>query len=385
MKNYRFIDSDAHVFEPEDLWDRYLEPEYKGVIQSVINYAGDPLAFGERIEVQGFVYPNDGIDPSAPLSDVIERIPMPGLGDAYEEYARENFPPRIYGEAMDRHGIDYMVIYPTVGLFATTFPSLDAATAAAIRRAYNNWLYDFCSEAGARVLGAGSIDLRDAEEAAREARRCVKELGFKAIHVNPTPVGEYRLYDKYYDRLWAEISDLDVPVGVHVGAGNPSDSMLFDYLPGLRAAQGIVAFTIGNQIASTSFIMGGVLERHPKLRLVHLESGAGWVAFWLDRMGSGINGAFRDSEIAGLKLHPIEYFQRQCYISSDQDDPTIKYVIDIMGDDNIVTATDFSHPEGRRYGQAVEQLLELPGVSDESKRKILWDNALKLYPIDPDP
>ena len=49
-----------------------------------------------------------------------------------------------------------------------------------------------------------------------------------------------------------------------------------------------------------------------------------------------------------------------------------------------MTATDFSHPEGRRYGQAVEMLLALPGVSEESKRKILWDNALRLYPIDPE-
>ena len=88
-------------------------------------------------------------------------------------------------------------------------------------------------------------------------------------------------------------------------------------------------------------------------------------------------------EIPGLKLSPIEYFKRQCYISADQDDPGIKQVIDVLGDDNIVTATDFGHPEGRRYVSAVKELLELPGVSAGSKRKIMWDNALKLYPIRP--
>jgi predicted TIM-barrel fold metal-dependent hydrolase len=94
-----------------------------------------------------------------------------------------------------------------------------------------------------------------------------------------------------------------------------------------------------------------------------------------------VQGGFRGLEIPGLKMHPIDYFRRQCYISADPDDPGIKQVIEVMGDDNIVTATDFSHPEGRRYARAVKEMLELPGVSEESKRKIMWDNALRLYPI----
>jgi hypothetical protein len=79
----------------------------------------------------------------------------------------------------------------------------------------------------------------------------------------------------------------------------------------------------------------------------------------------------------GSPINPVGF------ISADQDDPGSQMSIDVIGDDNIVTATDFSHPEGRRYVQAIEMLLELPGVSDESKRKILWDNALRAYSIDP--
>ena len=51
--------------------------------------------------------------------------------------------------------------------------------------------------------------------------------------------------------------------------------------------------------------------------------------------------------------------------------------------DDMLFHSDFSHPEGRRYAVAVKEMLELPGVSDASKRKIMWDNALKLYPITP--
>ena len=71
-------------------------------------------------------------------------------------------------------------------------------------------------------------------------------------------------------------------------------------------------------------------------------------------------------------------------IVADQDDPGIAQVIATLGDDNIVTATDFGHPEGRLYARATEELLGLSDVSDESKRKIMWENALKLYPIQPE-
>jgi uncharacterized protein len=395
---YRFIDSDAHILEPADMFQKYLEPKFRSQIPVAwADYQGSPLAFCFKLVVpsaQGgeYVMPF-GADPlnaagvaraGGAAFDAGGRVALPGHDEAYTEFARRAFAPETYAIAMQRTGIDYMVVYPTVGLLSTAVPELAADTAAAYRRAYNNWLHDFCSDAGGRVFGAASVDLRDAEEAAREARRCVRDFGFKAVHINPVPVGTHRLYDAFYEPLWNALEELDVPLAIHTGTGTAADEMLYHYLPGLRMAQTTVAFTIGNMLASTALIIGGVLERHPKLRVVHLESGAGWVPFWLDRLGASVQGGFRGLESPGLKLHPVEYFQRQCYISADPDDPGIKQVIETLGDGNIVTATDFAHPEGRRYATAVKELLELPQVSLGSKRKIMWDNALKLYPIQPD-
>jgi len=361
------------------------------------DYKGEPLAFGFKLVIPAstggeYVMPfgrdpmdADGFARNGGISfDAGMRVALPGHDEAYAEFARDGFAPAAYPRAMERTGIDYMVVYPTAGLLTTAVPELGADTAAAYRRAYNNWLHDFCSDAGGRVFGAASIDLRDAEEAAREARRCVEQFGFKAVHVNPVPVGKHRLYDNFYEPLWNTLEDLDVPLAIHTGTGTAADEMLYYYLPGLRTAQTTVAFTIGNMLACTALIMGGVLERHAKLRVVHLESGAGWVPFWLDRLAASVQGGFRGLDIPGLKLSPIEYFQRQCYISADPDDPGIKQVIEVLGNDNVVTATDFAHPEGRRYAWAVKEVLELSGVSTESKRKIMWDNALRLYPIRPD-
>ncbi len=399
MRNgYRFIDSDAHVIEPADMFEKYLEPQFRSPMPVAwANYQGEPLAFSFKLVIPAprggeYVMPfgRDPLDAAALARsggasfDAGTPVALPGHDEAYADFARQGFPPEMYKLAMERTGIDYMVVYPSAGLLTTAVPELAADTAAAYRRAYNNWLHDFCSGTDGRVFGAASVDLRDAEEAAREARRCVKEFNFKAVHINPVPVCEHRLYDDFYEPLWNALEDLDVPLAIHTGTGTAADEMLYYYLPRLRTAQTTVAFTIGNMLACTALIMGGVLERHPKLRVVHLESGAGWVAFWLDRLAASVQGGFRGLEIPGLKMHPIDYFQRQCYISADPDDPGIKQVIDVMGDDNIVTATDFSHPEGRRYAWAVKELLELPGVSEASKRKIMWDNALRLYPIQAD-
>ena len=393
----KFIDSDAHVIEPPDMFERYLEPKYRAQMPVAwADYQGDPLALGFEVRIPKpsggeYVMPF-GNDPLTGMNRIDtdsrlapfggdSRLVLPGQDAAYAEFARQGFPPEMYKLAMERSGIDYMVVYPTTGLLTTAVPDLPAETAAAYRRAYNNWLHDFCAAAGGHVVGAAAVDLRDAEEAAREARRCVKEFDFKAVYINPVPVGEHRLYDDFYEPLWNTLEDLDVPLAVHAGTGNAADQMLYYYLPRLRTAQTTVAFTMGNMLACTALIMGGVLEQHPRLRVVHLESGAGWVPFWLDRLAVSVQGGLRGLDIPGLKMHPAEYFKRQCFISADQDDPGIKHVIDYLGDDNLVTATDFAHPEGRRYNVAVQEILELTDVSLESKKKMMWDNALRLYPI----
>jgi uncharacterized protein len=400
FKGYKFLDADSHILEPDDLFEKYLEPGFRSHMpRAWTKYQGDPPAWG--IEVITPTAQCDGgrcempfgrdIDVNDPeLALGLKSVVLPGHDVAYSDLARRGFRPESYPDALDRAGIDRMVVYPTAGLWYTQDPHLDAATAGAYRRAYNNWLHDFCSAAGPRAVGAATIDLRDPQEAAREARRCAKEFGFRAVTFNPAPVGEHRIYEGVYDRLWSELEDLDVPVAVHCGTGSPTDEMLYYYLPALkavpefrfavRAAQSVFAFVLGNMITAAAFIMGGVLERHPKLKVVHLECGAGWVPFWMDRLASGIQGGFRGLEMPGLKLSPVEYFKRQCYIACDQDDPDLRHVTETIGADNVVLSTDFGHPEGRRYIEAAREFLEAP-IPDDSKRKIMWDNGARLYGI----
>ncbi len=372
-KGHKYIDSDAHVLEPADMWEKYLEPKFRDWMpRHFAGYENDPPCW--HLEIHA---PNNPTMPNFPTG---RGHALPGSDVAYAEYATKSFSPECYRLALQRTGIDYMVLYPTVGLYITAINGLPAEVAAAYRRAYNNWLYDHVQACGAGILGMGSVDLRDPREAAREARRCIEKLGFAGITINPEPVDEHPLHDPFLDPLWSAIEDLDVPLGVHVGAGTTRGQVGTNYFKDWAIGRPVCAFTIGNMIASLSLIAGGVLERHPKMRVVHLESGAGWVPFFTDRMAAGIAGGSRGLGLPGLTMAPVDYFKRQCYISADPDDPGVEMCVRYIGDDNVTTATDFAHLEGRGYVHAIEDTLKLP-VSDRTKQKLMWENPARLYGI----
>ena len=129
-----------------------------------------------------------------------------------------------------------------------------------------------------------------------------------------------------------------------------------------------------NMLALADVIGGGVCERHPKLKVAFLECYCGWVSFLLHRMDNAMaKGRF---PTAG-KLKPSEYFQRQCWISTEHE-KELPMIIDLVGDDNIVFSTDYPHGDSD-FPNAVDEFLEMDGVSKESQKKILWDNCAKLY------
>lgn len=376
-KGYSFIDSDSHVLEPADLWEKYLDPEFRDAApRSHVGYWGEPYAYQIDCTVSAL---------SMPTFLAGRPAPMPGLKDVYGDHQDLGFSPEVYERVLDRTGIDYMVVYPTIGLFATSVEDLSAATAAAYRRAYNRWLHDFVSAGDGRLIGAASIDLRDPEEAAREARRCVVEYGFRAVTVTPNPVTQYPWFHEFHDPLWAELQELDVPLAIHAGAGTPTDVGRLHF-GDWAAGRGVGAFSMGNMLQCMALIGGGVLERFPRLRVAHLEVGCGWVPYILDRMQSGIQGSNRASSrylpMEGLRQPPVDYFRRQCFAACDPDDPHLAWVIAEVGDGCIVTATDFGHPEGRGYANALDEILAIDSISDETRRRIMWDNAARLYGIE---
>ena len=126
-------------------------------------------------------------------------------------------------------------------------------------------------------------------------------------------------------------------------------------------------------------IMGGVMERFPQLRFAFLEGQCGWLPFWLDRMDEHYEWREPYGEMTHLSMPPSEYFRRQGFCAVECDEDFVAHVVAAFGDDNLVTTTDYPHGDSK-YPKAMDHFLALP-LGDRSKRKILWDNALRLYAL----
>jgi predicted TIM-barrel fold metal-dependent hydrolase len=179
------------------------------------------------------------------------------------------------------------------------------------------------------------------------------------------------------------MSSLGMALGIHEGGFPRLPQVVTERLTDSEQRH-ICTHPMEQMIAAVSFIYGGVLERFPGLRVAFLEAGCGWVPFWLHRMDEHWdNSVGRDFGAAhSLTMPPSQYFQRQCYVSADPEEYMLAEVIELIGDDRIVFSTDYPHPDSP-WPHAVKSFVALPGLGAESKRKILWDNALSLYDMKP--
>jgi uncharacterized protein len=128
--------------------------------------------------------------------------------------------------------------------------------------------------------------------------------------------------------------------------------------------------------ASLSMIQGGVCERFPALRVAFLEGNCAWVPYWLWRMDEHWE-ALENITNRRTPKPPSDYFKRQCFVGMEADETPGKYAIDWGVSDNIVFSTDFPHPDSK-FPNAVRTFVDQP-LTEDSKRKILWDNCARLY------
>jgi predicted TIM-barrel fold metal-dependent hydrolase len=372
---YRVVDADAHVIEPDDLWARYFEPSLRDRAPRHLN-----RAFAIQVDGVPINTPADWeTDTSAEQTARRDERISATFAELFPAAYARGFDAVAQLADMDIEGVDLAFLYPSYGLFATASNELDPMIAAATCRAYNNWLADFCGGDRDRLHGVGMIALQDPDAAAAEVLRVHDDLGFRAVFARPNPIAGRNLDDPAYEPVWKALSERRMTIGLHEGGMPPLPQAGSDRLSNAEQKH-ICSHPMEQMVAAVSLIYGGVLERFPGLQVAFLEAGCGWVPFWLERMDDHYEkGLARDFGAANdLTALPSEYFARQCYVSADADEAMLAPVIELLGDERIVFSTDYPHPDSK-YPHAVESFLALPGVSDDSKRRILWDNALALY------
>lgn len=379
MKNgMRVADCDMHVFEPPDLWQRYIDPAYRHAAPVGLTEMRRDM----RVKVKSHVILRMGaVRPAAGGGAWKAEHDTP-----YDEAERRGWDPTSQLLAMDAEGIDVAVLFPTRGLFVLGIDSpqqmgpdgLEPDFAAAIARAYNDWMRDFCAADPARMFGCGMVAPHDVGQAVAETRRCVRELGFRAVFLSPGTVNRKPWHHRDYDPLWAECARLDVPVCFHGGGQNflrPDFSLeVLDKLMMWHT----FSQPLGIMTTLVSLTAGGVFERFPSLRAGLLEGNCSWAPWLLGRLDEHHEwlGA---AEAPELTMRPSAYFRRNCFLAVEADERTVGQYVDVFGDDNLVYSTDYPHADSK-YPHAVDAFTRLP-LSAASQRKILWDNFARLYQL----
>ena len=376
MKNgFKVMDSDIHLLEPRDIYDRFLEDRFKP--DAPIYVMDQDTYYGswyiklpgqkERID-QAYLRHINAMNPR------LEQI-MPYLQDAVDD----NYSPASMLRAMDVEGLDVAAVFPTYARGQITMDGLDPDYVAAICRAYNNFLADFCKSDTARLKGAALVSIHNIEMAVQEARRAVRDLGMVALTITPNPVNGRYFHDPDCDPLWREAQELNVPICFHDTNAGWNQGHLANFLryhPNGTTLTQAFGFPLSLMEAIGSFTIGGVLERFPRLRLAFLEGNCSWLPWLLWRLDEQWE-LFHEGEAVTLSMKPSEYFLRQCYVSVEPGEGPAKYVVDALGDDHLVISTDYPHPDSS-YPHAMDNFLELSGISEVSKRKVLWENCVRF-------
>ena len=371
------IDADGHILEPPDIWEKYIDPQYRDrairvrVNEKGLEYleidrrpfkympAGTLSAFG----AMGKSTPNRS-EPDPSLTYVGE-APF-GSMDAQERVQR-----------LDQEGLEKAILYPSIGLIWETEEVGELAYQAALTQAYNRWIIDFCADTNGRLIPIAHISMGDPQEAARELERSVKAGAKGAFFAPFTPTSKSHAHPDY-DPFWTMAQELDVPVGIHPASEPPSKRVHQRFKDMQRWA--MWHFNVhggqGPLQAFTAMFQYGLFERFPKIKVVVLESGAGWAGYLLNRMDAVYDSPLGDT--VRLKEKPSYYFQRQCWISGDPDEKAFGHVVDFVGADKFFWASDFPHPD--HPDNYMEELGELvTPMSASTRQKVLGENVARVY------
>lgn len=398
------VDTDSHITEPAGVWADRMPSKYHHLMPRVVRSKGgrDMWIIGEQVIAPAWA--------SAPA----------GWKDYWPSHARtiDEVNPAAYevharARHLDQVGIASQVIYPNILSFNVQdiLRIGDAQFHLLTVQAYNDFLAEFAAAAPGRFIPIMFLPFWDLEASLREITRCAK-AGHKGILFAATPevIGLPRLRDKHWDPLFKLAEDLGLPINFHIGfakhgtdekrqatsrKGRGTDTSGVESLE--EARQRTIDFRTG-EVAKVVSMMGqadvigevilsGMCARYPKLNFVSVESGMGYIPYYLDALDwQWLNSG--SAEILPERLMPSEYFARQVYATFWFEHRTVLRLLDLI-EDNVMFESDFPHPTCLAPGpvsftDSPNKVIQhnLASLSDSQLSKVLYANAARVYNLD---
>jgi len=410
-KNFPVFDCDSHIYEPPEVWDKFIPENQRDFAKTHFYRDADRLISVKNSKISfrnpdKWKYPGETWHPG--LNKKIIGSIEPGTKEWDEIIGRNRSArdPLVRLKDMDAAGIDQVMIFPSTFVY---LPLVENAEAAAIcARAYNDWVYEYCSADPKRLYPAAILPVQNPDYAIEELRRVAK-LGFKAGLVRPIFSGTRYPTLVEYDPLWKEFEGLGIVLGMHtfpsrgeamspeldqrMGAHRKrlfGDEEVLVYSPGQFVAN-IMQLMGSRQAGDAAFgfiaeamtwtavvLMTGWLERFPRLKVAILESNSSWLPLVLEKAETYLDLYKHLGEKIG---NPREVFYKSCFIAFESDEEMTFRLWDLFEDIGL-WSSDMPHLDASDVWEAIDHMnkWKVPQVVQE---KMLGGNARRLYGIEP--
>ena len=357
------IDADTHIDETDDTWE----------------YMND----GESALKPTTAYPTNP-DPKLPPARywVIDgkrqiRFIRSDKDSGTTVETRELLDVKARLKHMDELGTDVQVIYPTLFLMeATEKPEINTA----MRKSYNRWLGNRCSQSGGRLRWVCMPPLQNMAETLCELRWAKDHGACGVLKKGDREAGKYPA-DPYFEPLYAEAEKLDLPICIHTGSGMP------DFSPAREFSHGQFMRTKGAAINGIlGLILHKVPRRFPKLRIGCIEAGSMWapfVAYDLRRQQFRQQGRESTSVLGvpTIELASNVFKDNRVYITC-QVDEDLPYILKCVGEDNLMVGSDYTHRDPSmelEFRKELQTRADKGDIPQSAVQKILYENPKTFY------
>lgn len=382
LEGIAVVDADTHLTEPHDLWTSRAPKGWEERVPQVREVKGRLMW-----TIDGNVF-GRAIGASVVLPDGSKSVGPDFMGFGIDEVhaGASMVEPRL--AVMDELGIHAQIVYPNVVGFGGQYFAdvVDPELKLLCATLFNDAMAEIQEQSGERMFPMAIIPWWDIEASVEEVARA-HSMGLRGVNTNADPQndGLPDLADRHWDPLWEVCADLSMPVNFHIGASATSMSWLGTMpWPSLdderKLALGSLMVMISNFRTMGNLLVSGVLERHPELHVVSVESGLGWIPFLLEGLDYEVEECAPHIS-DHLSMKPSEYFRRQVHVCYWFEQVSMRGALAALGPDNILFETDFPHPTCL-YPDPLSHAAEtLRDVEPEVRRKLLSTNAAELYRI----
>jgi uncharacterized protein len=365
----RIVSADSHITEPPDCYTARIDPAYRDRAPHIIHHDTK----GDLYVIPGMAKPI-AIGPIAAAG--IPSDQLSAFGKRFEDLHRSGWDPTARAADQQRDGIDGEILYPTIGMVLCNHK--DVAYKQACMEAYNRWIAEYSAADPDRLYGLGQSALVDVESGIADLEQ-MKEMGLRGIMMPGFPGESYTggtpdYDDPYWDPFYQASIDLGMPLGFHIltmGAQRHRGPRIASFMSIIRGNQDVIAM----------FVLGGVFERNPDLKIACTEADAGWIPHFMYRMDHAVDREGGVMNYRKLSKTPSEFCLDHVRLTFQDDWVAFKMcrLDDTPMHRMLMWANDFPHLDST-WPWSQELLAEhTASLLPEEKRHILHDNVAELY------